>query len=78
MKTLIKLLPRVCLFVAVAARSARAAAPPAPFFNGFEKNTAGWFDSSSGGDGTLTRQPSGYSNGGGYADGVSSAAGMPV
>lgn len=54
---------------------AQADAPPAPFFNGFEKNTAGWFDGTNGGSGTITRRPSGYSNGGGYADGIPSAAG---
>jgi hypothetical protein len=49
-----------------------ADAPPGPYFNGFETNTAGWFPLSGG---TITRQPSGYANGGGYADGISSAAG---
>jgi hypothetical protein len=64
------------LLVAVFAVHARAAAPSAPYFNGFEKNTAGWFDSSSSGDGTITRRPSGYSNGiGGYANGIASADG---
>jgi len=63
------------LLAAFLAPHARAAAPPAPFFNGFEKNTAGWFDITSGGDGTITRQPSGYSNGGGYADKIASASG---
>ena len=47
-----------------------ADAPPGPYFNGFETNTAGWFPNSGS---TITRQPSGYTNGGGYADGVPSA-----
>ena len=49
-----------------------ADAPPGPYFNGFETNTAGWFPLSGG---TISRQPSGYTNGGGYADGISSATG---
>jgi hypothetical protein len=53
---------------------AEAAAPPGPFFQGFEKNTAGWFDLSSGGDGTITRVPSAYADSG-YAVNVPSAAG---
>ncbi len=51
-----------------------AAAPPGPFFQGFEKNTAGWFDTSNGGSGTITRVPSGYPDSG-YAVNVPSAAG---
>jgi hypothetical protein len=53
---------------------AGAAAPPGPFFQGFEKNSSGWFDSTNGGDGTITRVLSGYVDGG-YADGIASAAG---
>ena len=53
---------------------AQAAAPPGPFFQGFEKNTAGWFDTSNGGNGTITRVPSGYLSGD-YANGIASAAG---
>jgi hypothetical protein len=50
-----------------------ADAPPGPYFNGFEVNTAGWFNYSGA---TITRQPSGYSTGiGGYANGVPSATG---
>jgi hypothetical protein len=56
----------------VTAPSALAAAPPGPYFNGFEVNTAGWFNYSGA---TITRQPSGYTNGGGYASGIPSAAG---
>src|ERR1700730_2064942 len=65
----------VALLVALWALPSQADAPPGPFFNGFEKNTAGWFDRSNGGDGTITRRPSGYSNGGGDADGIASATG---
>jgi hypothetical protein len=39
--------------------------------NGFETNTAGWFNN----DGTITQRPSGYANPGGYASGVSAAEG---
>jgi hypothetical protein len=50
-----------------------ADAPPGPYFNGFETNTAGWNNFSGA---TITRQPSGYSTGpGGYASGVASATG---
>ena len=52
-----------------------AAAPPGPYFNGFENNTSGWFDLSNGHYGHIARQPSGYANGGGYADRINSAAG---
>jgi len=45
------------------------------FFQGFETDTSGWFDDSNSGVGKITREPSGYSNGGGYADGIASAAG---
>lgn len=56
----------------VTAPSALAAPPPGPYFNGFETNTAGWFDYSGA---TITREPSGYTNGGGYASGIPSASG---
>jgi hypothetical protein len=49
-----------------------ADAPPGPYFNGFETNTAGWSGVSGS---TITRRPSFYSNGGGYADGIDSATG---
>lgn len=46
--------------------------PPAPqttwYFQGFEQNTDDWF-------GDITRQADGYTNGGGYADGIDSAFG---
>src|SRR5207253_6273668 len=50
-----------------------AAAPPGPYFNGFENNTNGWF--TIGGYGTITRRHSGYSNSGGYGDRINSATG---
>jgi len=55
----------VLLFVSPAS----AALPT--YFNGFEVDTAGWFDN----DGTIARQPSGYVNPGGYASGIDSATG---
>ena len=73
MKTMIRLLLVIAILVALGS-PVLAAAPPAPYFNGFEKNTDGWFDSSNGWFGTITRRPSGYSNSG-YADGIASAAG---
>src|ERR1700730_1483802 len=74
MKTMIRLLPVIALLVALGS-PVLAAAPPAPYFNGFETNTAGWYDITNGGDGTITRRPSGYTNGGQYASGIASAAG---
>jgi hypothetical protein len=58
--------------VVAAASWASADSPPGPYFNGFETNTAGWFNLSGA---TITRVPSGYSNSGGYADGIASASG---
>ena len=52
MKTMIRLLPVIALLVALGS-PVLAAAPPAPYFNGFEKNTAGWY--AGGGYGTITR-----------------------
>jgi hypothetical protein len=50
-----------------------ADAPPGPYFNGFETNTAGWSPFSGG---TITRRPDFYSPGvGAYASGVDSAEG---
>ncbi|MEA2607785.1 MAG: large repetitive protein [Chloroflexota bacterium] len=50
-----------------------ADAPPGPYFNGFEQNTAGWHNYSGA---TITRQPSGYVTGvTGYANAVPSASG---
>lgn len=48
------------------------ASPPTPFFNGFETNTSGWVDMA---PGSIVRQPSGYTNSGGYADNIASATG---
>src|SRR5687767_2468935 len=70
-----KLTRRTAVVVAIALLAVvwvAADAPPGPYFNGFETNTAGWSPLSGG---TISRQPSGYTNGGGYADGISSAAG---
>jgi len=53
-----------------------ADAPPGPYFNGFEVNTSGWLDTSNGGDGSITREQSGYTNGGAYASGINSAMGQ--
>ena len=49
---------------------AAADAPPGPYFNGFEQNTAGWFNFSGA---TITRVPSGSSST--YANGVAAADG---
>jgi hypothetical protein len=51
-----------------------ADAPPGPFSQGFETNTSGWLDSTNTGTGTITRQPSAYTNGA-YASGIASASG---
>jgi hypothetical protein len=50
---------------------ASADAPPGPYFNGFETNTAGWFNLSGA---TISRVPSG-DTGSAYATGVSAATG---
>ena len=53
--------------------SAIASSPPGTWFQGFEKNTSGWFP---GNDRGIVREPSGYMTGPtGYANGVPSAAG---
>ncbi len=44
----------------------------ADYFQGFETDTSGWNNF---GPGTIHREASGYANGGGYADGIPSAAG---
>lgn len=49
-----------------------SAASPKPFFNGFETNTAGWFDDDLS---RILREPSGYTDNGGYANNVASATG---
>src|SRR5438045_7890267 len=57
--------------IALPAAVSSAAAPPGSYFNGFEQNTAGWFNFSGG---TVKRVPSGYI-GSGSASGVPSAEG---
>src|SRR5206468_3498941 len=59
------------IFLAIPALVAEAAAPPGPFFNGFETNTAGWFNYSGA---TVTRVASG-STGYAYANGIAAAEG---
>jgi hypothetical protein len=54
----------------VAAPWVAADAPPGPYFNGFETDTAGWFNFNGA---TITRVPSGSPSA--YANGVSAAAG---
>jgi hypothetical protein len=54
----------------VAAPWAAADAPPGPYFNGFETDTAGWFNFSGA---TITRVPSGSTSA--YATGVAAASG---
>jgi hypothetical protein len=72
-KKLRVLLTAIAVFFALPLLVASAAAPPGPYFNGFETNTAGWFNFSGA---TITRVPSGYSAGvGTYASGISSATG---
>jgi len=52
----------------IGALPAAADAPPGPFANDFTTDTSGWF-------GTITRQPSGYTNSSaGYANGIGSAS----
>ena len=50
--------------------AASADAPPGPYFNGFETDTAGWFNFNGA---TITRVPSGSP--GTYANGVAAATG---
>jgi hypothetical protein len=71
MKSVWKLIVVAGLVLASTASSAWADAPPGPYFNGFETNTAGWFNFSGA---TISREPSGYL-GSGYASGVASAGG---
>jgi len=71
----IRLLQAAAVLMALMALPARADAPPGPFFQGFETDTNQWFDLLNGGDGSITRQPSGYTNFGGYASGIGSASG---
>ena len=64
------LLVAIALVIALPA-AVSADAPPGPYFNGFETNTAGWFGQSGS---TIHREPSGYV-GSGYASGIPSATG---
>jgi hypothetical protein len=66
------LLLAAVLFFALPVFTASAAAPPGSYFNGFEVNTAGWFNYSGA---TIKRVPSFYASSNGYATGVPSAAG---
>jgi hypothetical protein len=75
MRKLRTLLLAVVVLFLFSALVASADAPPGPYFNGFETNTSNWFDTSNGGDGTIARQPNGYTNSGGYASGIASATG---
>ena len=69
----LRLLLVVTMLSAVPVVVASANAPPGPYFNGFETDTAGWFNLSGA---TITGRPSGYSTGiGGYASGIASADG---
>lgn len=61
--------------IAAVASTALAIDPQQPFFNGFETDTAGWFDNSGQGFGVITREPSGFVSVTGYAGGVASATG---
>jgi len=68
-------MPNITTIFAVAATFAAAPwaaadAPPGPYFNGFEADTAGWFNSSGA---TIARVPSGSSSS--YANGVAAATG---
>jgi hypothetical protein len=63
------LLIAVAVLFAFPVLVASADAPPGPFFNGFETDTAGWFNDG----GTITRVPSGSASS--YANGVSAATG---
>ncbi|HWW90883.1 MAG TPA: post-COAP-1 domain-containing protein [Solirubrobacteraceae bacterium] len=60
----------VTLLFALPALVASADAPPGPYFNGFETNTAGWFNFEGA---TVTRVPSGSPST--YATGISAATG---
>lgn len=61
----------VIVMAVLAVAWAAADAPPGAYFNGFEQNTAGWFNN---GGGTIKRVPSFY-NSSGYADMIASASG---
>ena len=69
-RTHLRLAAGAALLLTVALSGAAAAATQ--FSNGFETNTNGWFDYY---NGSISRVASGYTNGGGYADGIASSAG---
>jgi hypothetical protein len=68
----VPLIAATALLVLFVPSSAVAAPPPGPYFNGFETNTAGWFNNSGA---TITRVPSGYVSTVPYASGIASASG---
>ena len=57
----------LALLLAVTAPAALADPPPSPFFNGFETDTAGWFNFSGA---TITRVASNSTSASGYASGI--------
>jgi hypothetical protein len=61
----------VVVLLVMGVSAASADAPPGPYFNGFETNTAGWFNYSGA---TITRVPSGDMSTA-YASGVAAATG---
>jgi len=62
----------VLVVTCLAASWVAADAPPGPYFNGFEADTAGWFNYSGA---TITRVLSGSVSASTYASGVSAATG---
>jgi hypothetical protein len=68
----VPLIAATALLVLFVPSSAVADAPPGPYFNGFETDTAGWFNYSGA---TITRVPSGYVSTVPYASGIASASG---
>jgi len=70
MKKLTREATALMIVAFLAASWVAADAPPGPYFNGFETDTAGWFNFSGA---TITRVPSGSPST--YANGVLAAAG---
>jgi hypothetical protein len=70
MKKALMTLIAIALLAPMMATQAWAAAPPGPYFNGFETDTAGWFNLSGA---TITRVPTGSSST--YANGVAASTG---
>lgn len=80
MRHLIRLLAVIALVAAIGSPAWADGSSGSPggfcYYNGFERNTNGWFDRTNGGYGTITRRPSYYSTGPtGYASGIPSATG---